>query len=194
MNRFKKIAIATAGVLIICFVALFCSSPRFKTLISRLNLQESVAAPTEFQRGNIYDCHSNILATNKTLYNVYMDCCVVTDDAIWEEKSGKLANELAVVLPIKDSTQWKMYFTKARESRDRYIPIVKNVGKTFVDSLQELTLFNEGSFNGGFICESKFVREYPYGNLARRTIGVKSVGEGVGIFGIEGLFEDLLKG
>lgn len=194
MNRFKKIAIATTGVLFICFVALFCFSPRFETLISRLSLLKSVAAPTEFLRGNIYDCHSNTLATNKTLYNVYMDCCVVTDDAIWEEKSGKLANELAVVHPIKDSAQWKMYFAKARESIDRYIPIVKNVGKTFVDSLQKLTLFNDGNFKGGFICESKFVREYPYGNLARRTIGVKSNGEGVGIFGVEGLFEDLLKG
>ena len=122
-------------------------------------------------RGEIFDCNGNVIATNKDLYDVHMDCCVVSDQKQWEDKSRKLAQELSVVLPERTAPQWWDYLQNARQNRRRYIPIVKNVESTMVDSLSKLTLFNEGKYKGGIIRTCKSARVYPYGSLARRTIG-----------------------
>ena len=122
-------------------------------------------------RGEIFDCNGNVIATNKDLYDVHMDCCVVSDQKQWEEKSRKLAQELSVLLPERTAPQWWDYLQNARQNRRRYIPIVRNVESTMVDSLSKLTLFNEGKYKGGIIRTCKSARVYPYGSLARRTIG-----------------------
>lgn len=122
-------------------------------------------------RGEIFDCNGNVIATNKDLYDVHMDCCVVSDQKQWEEKSRKLAQELSIVLPERTAPQWWDYLQNARQNRRRYIPIVRNVESTMVDSLSKLTLFNEGKYKGGIIRTCKSARVYPYGSLARRTIG-----------------------
>ena len=122
-------------------------------------------------RGEIFDCNGNVIATNKDLYDVHMDCCVVSDQKQWEEKSRKLAQELSVLLPERTAPQWWDYLQNARQNKRRYIPIVRNVESTMVDSLSKLTLFNEGKYKGGIIRTCKSARVYPYGSLARRTIG-----------------------
>mgnify|MGYP002521899522 FL=1 len=61
----------------------------------------------------------------------------------------------------------------------------------------ELPLFNEGRFRGGVIVERENIRRYPYGELARRTIGFvrnnKSQVTNTHI-GIEGKFDYILHG
>lgn len=103
---------------------------------------------------------------------MHMDCCVVEDPTEWEEKSRRLAQEIALVLPERTAPEWWDYFQNARKNRRRYIPIVKNVSYSMIDSLCSLPLLNEGKYKGGRILTTKIVREYPYGTLARRTIGV----------------------
>lgn len=161
-----KIALAVIGMIMLIgsiFVVLWrgIDWPRDYT-------QEQRISP---DRGEIFDCNGNVIATNKDLYDVHMDCCVVSDQKQWEEKSRKLAQELSVLLPERTAPQWWDYLQNARQNRRRYIPIVRNVESTMVDSLSKLTLFNEGKYKGGIIRTCKSARVYPYGSLARRTIG-----------------------
>lgn len=161
-----KIALAVIGMILLIgsiFVVLWrgIDWPRDYT-------QEQRISP---DRGEIFDCNGNVIATNKDLYDVHMDCCVVSDQKQWEEKSGKLAQELSVILPERTAPQWWDYLQYARQNRRRYIPIVRNVESTMVDSLSKLTLFNEGIHKGGMISTHKSARVYPFGSLARRTIG-----------------------
>lgn len=194
MDNSKKIA--TIAIVLSSLLVIVCSLPIIRYKVNRI-----INAPESYTRryinnplrGEIFDCNSNILATNKTLYNIHMDYSVVSSWE-WEEDSRQLSIELSHILPHKTAPQWWQYLQKAKEDGNKYIPIAKNISKGMADSLSKLTIFNRGRFFGGFICGSQNAREYPFGNLARRTIGVVSLGIGNGIFGIEGEYEHKLKG
>lgn len=197
MKKSTKIILITSSALFAVLVFLCCSTPRMRTLLWRLyDRPEDIVRTQTFYatRGEIFDCNGNVIATNKTLYDVYMDCCVVDDPREWEDKSRKLAQEIAQVLPVRTAPEWWEYFQESRRHRRRFIKIVKDVDWQMVDSLRTLTLFNEGRYYGGLIVSAKDVRVYPYGNLARRTVGVrKNTLENIS-FGLEGQYEADLNG
>ncbi len=180
-------------IAILCIAAFFAIRPLLWRIIKRPT--DHVRTYTEYaDRGEIFDCRNNLIATNKTVYDVHIDCCVVEDQKMWEEKSRSLAQGLATVLPEKSAPEWWDYFQDARKNRKRYLPIVKNVDQSMVDTLRSLPLLNEVPHKGGCICTSKVVRVYPYGNIARRTIGVWRNAHEEPLFGIESQFEGDLNG
>ena len=144
-------------------------------------------------RGNIYDCNGNIIATNKEVHDIFIDCCVIDSPDEWKTFSRKLAQDLAEILPEKTAPQWWVYFQNARKQNNRYLPIIKNTSKETIDTLMNSTSLKKG-YKSGRIHISRTVREYPYGNLARRTIGAWNSGTETYMFGIERSFNDELKG
>lgn len=192
----KKVWIMAAAIAVLMMVA-FYAMPRGRMLVWRMidrpdDYVKTVVIPAE--RGKIYDSKDNVLATNKIVYDLHMDCCAVEDPNAWREKSRRLAQELSVALPHRTAPQWWDYLQGARQNRRRFIPIVKNVDYSVIDSLNGLTLLNEGTYKGGKIVTEKVVREYPYGTLARRTIGVWREGLQDYLFGLEGQFDGDLNG
>ena len=180
-------------IAMLCIAAFFAIRPLFWRFITRPT--DQISTYTEHaERGEIFDCGDNIIATNKTVYDIHLDCCVVEDPKIWEEKSRLLAQSIAQVLPGKTAPQWWDYFQDARKNKKRYLPIVKNVDRSIADTLRTLPLLNERPHKGGCICTSKVVREYPYGNMARRTIGVLRNSYDDPLFGIERQFNSDLNG
>lgn len=180
-------------ILLFCLGAFFAFRPLFWRFVERPT--DKIRTYTDYaERGEIFDCRNNLIATNKTVYDVHIDCCVVEDQKTWEEKSRKLAQGIAMVLPEKSAPEWWDYFQNARKNKKRYLPIVKKVDQDMVENLRSLPLFNEGHYRGGFILTSHVVREYPYDNLARRTIGVWRNSHEEPLFGIERQFEGDLNG
>jgi len=192
VNKFWIILIIIAGLL-----AAFYSMPRGKTLFRRI-----IDRPTDYKktvtlhadRGKIFDYQGNVIATNNTVYDLHMDCCVVEDQKEWEEKSRRLAQEIALILPERTAPEWWDYFQNARKNRRRYIPIVKGADYSMIGSLSSLPLFNEGKYKGGKIVTARTVREYPSGTLARRTIGGWNAGNQAYMFGLEKQFDADLSG
>lgn len=177
----------------LCIAAYFAIRPLFWRFITRPT--DQIRTYTDYaERGEIFDCRDNLIATNRTVYDVHLDCCVVEDQKTWEEKSRRLAQCIALILSDKTAPEWWDYFQNARKNKKRYLPIVKNVNRSMVDTLRPLPLLNERAHKGGCICTSKIVREYPYGNLARRTIGALRNSYDDPLFGIERQFNADLNG
>ena len=59
----------------------------------------------------------------------------------------------------------------ARDSKNRYLLIARNLGYNDQVKIKNFPLLNLGSFKGGLIIEQKTKRDYPMGGVAQRTIG-----------------------
>ena len=143
-------------------------------------------------RGDIYDLNGNLIATDTTLYDVHLDCCMIQNQEEWSIKSRELAQRLAMILPHRTAPQWCEYLQTGRRNWKRFLPIVKNVAHNMADTLCKLPLLKEGRMSG-CICAPKQVRYYPYSDLARRTIGVCNRHNGKSTFGIEHSYDSDLK-
>lgn len=180
-------------ILLLCIAVFLAVRPLFWRIVNRPT-DQIVTYTESAERGEIFDCRNNLIATSKKVYDIHLDCCVVEDQKVWEDKSRRLAQSLTLVLPEKSAPEWWDYFQNARRKQKRYLKIAKNVDSAMVEKLRTLPLFNEKTYKGGFICTAKTVREYPYGDLARRTIGVWRNSNDDYLFGIERQFDADLDG
>lgn len=147
-------------------------------------------------RGNILDCKGRLLAMSYPVYILHMDCTVGKEDE-WQEKLPELAEGLHGIFPERTAAQYCKMIRLAREAGQRYLVIGRPVDHKTLGKVKALPLYREGRNKGGLIIEQKNTRRYPYGTLARRTIGfVRESNPGVSnnLVGIEGKFNDVLHG
>lgn len=201
MNIKKTIKIACITILSLLALWILvgvCTGPRIRTWACGHRYKPEPYERTysiEPDRGDIYDCDGNQIAGTNIVYDVHMDCCAIDNEPEWAEKSRRLAQEIALILPDRTAPEWWDYFQNARKRRNRYIKIVKDTDLAMVDTLRTLPLFNEGHYKGGIIISTKEVRTYPYGTLARRTIGsMRSLYNDEYLFGLEGRYNKELTG
>lgn len=147
-------------------------------------------------RGQIFDCNGKLLAISFPVYSIRLDCTVGKDEE-WIAKARLLASELPHYFPEKTAEQYFRLLKDERARGQRYLKLGKPVDYTTMEEIKKLPLFNEGRNKGGLIIEQKNVRRYPYGKLARRTIGfVRDNRPGVtnNKVGLEGKFNSELHG
>lgn len=166
---------------------------------------------TEPERGNIYDCEGRILAMSCPNYIIHMDCTVQKSrfehmkdrekaarmESEWRDKARELCDSLSVVFPQKKASQYYRMIIDGREKGNKYLAVGSDVDRKGRNRIMEFPLWKEGSYRGGLIIENENIREYPYGKLARRTIGfIRSNRSGVGNthVGLEGKFDKTLHG
>lgn len=167
-----------------------------------------VLAPT---RGNILDRNGRILALSTPSYQLYMDCTVMKSNYAemkdqakgeqlerkWLEKARQLSAELARVFPEKSADRYYKDIEYGRSHRQKYYKIGHPVDRETIDAIKKFPLFADGANKGGIIVERVMNRRYPYGMLARRTIGfVRDESSNVvnGRIGLEGRYDAILKG
>ena len=170
---------------------------------------ESRSRAIEPVRGNIIDCNGRLLAMSCPTYQIAMDCTVMREefakDSIsgpvreqqWLAKAKELSVELAKVFPDKSADQYWQLISKGRKSGKKYLRLGKPVDRNLYNRIVQFPLFREGRYRGGFIAEQQNIRIYPYGKLARRTIGfVRNNRSDVGNthVGLEGKFDYILHG
>ena len=168
----------------------------------------SIRVTYEPARGAILSRDGDILALTLPIYDVYMDCTVQkstfaqkngTDslEAAWMAKASKLSEGLAAVLGERSAGDYYKLIREGRENNRKYVPICKKIERPVLNRLKSLPLWEEGPNKGGMIVERTFVRRYPYGTLARRTIGFvrnnKSTA-GNRLVGLEGKYDHVLHG
>ena len=165
-------------------------------------------------RGNIIDCKGRLLAMSYPIYDIHMDCTVrkkefaqmkdkvkgAKKEQDWMLEARKLASGLAEIFPGTSADSFYGSIRDGRAAGRRYQLIAKGVDRSTMLKLKELPLFREGANKGGLIIEQKNVRKYPYGRLARRTIGFVRDNSGIrpedikGNPGLEGKFDAILHG
>ena len=169
----------------------YCETTReMKTRIDTVRSFSSWA-----RRGDILDCKRNVLATIDTVYGVHLDA-MAAKDSLWAEALPALSKGLAEILQDRTPSGYYSYLNKGRAAQRRYLKICHDVGQSTLDSLKTLPLFNLSMYSGGVIIETNLKRVYPYGPLARRTIGfVRNNSELYNNhIGIEGSFNKALSG
>ena len=165
------------------FVSLFGDDPELK------KTKNEVVWP---ERGKILDCKGHVLATNRTVWDVHLDCTVLdAPDEEWKSLATDLSRELEAVLGEKTAAQYYSMLNDGRAEQKRYLTICKHVEDSVASALMRAPLLNMGQYDGGAIFEHLSARTYPYGALGRRTIGY--VHNGIEI-GLEGAYNTLLDG
>ncbi|MBR1632571.1 MAG: transpeptidase family protein [Bacteroidales bacterium] len=136
-------------------------------------------------RGNILDCKGRLLAMSFPVYDIRMDCTVrkaefarmtEKDSAAaaenrWLAKARSLADALAGELGEKSGDEYYTSIRNARDNGNKYLLITKQVDLGTMQKIKQMPLFREGPNRGGIIIEQRNIRKYPYGSLARRTLG-----------------------
>ena len=174
-------------------------------------------------RGAILARDGRLLAMSTPMYQVFMDCTVQKDafekerkrleaynaeaavkgktpkeikdrEGEWMEKAKALSVGLAQIYggAPKD---WISLISKNRTGGGKYVKIGGRIDHETLEKVKALPLFEEGQYRSGMIVEKYDTRQYPYGSMARRTIGyVKSNTKTPVSLGIEGKYNYELHG
>ncbi len=145
----------------------------------------------EASRGNIFDENGNLLATSLPYYEVGMD---VNAPSLLKDTFNKyvtpLAENLSELFPDKNVKEFRKTLKKARETKDRYIVLHRNVSYKDLQKMKKFPMLRKGA-RGGLVYIQTNKRERPFKVLASRTIGYTLNEYKVGI---EGAYDSILKG
>ena len=120
-------------------------------------------------RGSVYSSGGKLLATSVPKYDIRFDA-LAPSDKNFNENLTKLSNSLSVFYN-KPANYYMKLLKNARDSKNRYLLIARNLGYNDQVKIKNFPLLNLGSFKGGLIIEQKTKRDYPMGGVAQRTIG-----------------------
>jgi len=148
----------------------------------------------EPSRGNIYASDGNILATSIPRYELHWDS-VTTDDYLFETEKKTLADSIASLTGVSSKFLLKK-LEKAKNNKNRYLLIAKNVSYSDYKKYKSFPIFNQNVYRGGLIIEQEIKREHPLGKIAERTIGYEKLDNNGSYFrvGLEGAFSEYLRG
>lgn len=145
----------------------------------------------EASRGNIFDENGNLLATSLPYYEVGMD---VNAPSLAKDTFSRyvtpLAENLADLFKDKNAKEFRKTLKKARETKDRYVVLHRNVSYKDLQKMKKFPLLRKGA-RGGLVYIQTNKRERPFKVLASRTIGYTQNDIKVGI---EGAYDTILRG
>jgi cell division protein FtsI (penicillin-binding protein 3) len=124
-------------------------------------------------KGNLYSCDGSLLATSIPNYKVRFDA-VAPKSEDFKKNVVALADSLHMLLG-KPANFYLSALTRARNNKDRYFLVARNLSYTQYVAIKGFPLFNLGAYKGGIIIEQETVREHPIGLIAERTIGYERI-------------------
>lgn len=160
-----------------------------------LSLQSYDSKTLPYQRGDIVDTNGTVLATSVAVYNVILDCSILTSDEKYLEPTISALVECFPDYVTRE--QIEQYVTEQKDSQ--YIILAKKLSydaiQPFVEK-QDAVDEKGNSLNPdikGVWFETEYQREYPFDTLASAVIGFTSSGN-VGTTGLENYYDDTLNG
>ncbi len=149
----------------------------------------------EPNRGDILATDGRLLATAVPYYEIRVDVSASNiKNSLFFEKIDSLSMCLSRLFDDKPASQYRRELTNARRQDQRYYLLKRKVDFEELKRMRKFPIFRLGKYKGGFIAIQTNVRFQPYGNMAARTIGYLSRSEENIMVGIEGSFNDDLKG
>lgn len=149
--------------------------------VARFFLPPSTKSVIEPDRGAIIGSDGKLLAMSTPMYQLYMDCTVLKSvfrgksnpDSLerdWLSKAKAFSDGLAKEVGGSAGDYYRMIVT-GRKDGNRYMRLTADLDRGALLRLQKLPLMKEGRYKSGIIVNKRDSRQYPYGTLARRTIG-----------------------
>lgn len=204
----RKKLIVLFSLLTICLCALigrlmyinYTSGEKYEKKVLSMQSYDSVTIP--YQRGDIVDRNGTVLATSVAVYNVILDCSVMTSETTVDGEKVQKSLEptidaLMECFPELDKATLYQYATERPDSK--YIVLLKKLPyeqiQPFVQ-LQEEVDDKGKKVNPnikGVWFEKEYQRKYPFNSLGSAVIGFTSAGN-VGTIGLENYYNDILNG
>ncbi|MFW5878168.1 MAG: penicillin-binding transpeptidase domain-containing protein, partial [bacterium] len=149
----------------------------------------------EANRGDIYSSDNRLLAVSVPYYDIRLDLTVdsLTDEAFYNNVDG-LSRELAGLFGDRSWLEYKKSLIKARLEGAQYHLVKRNISYDQMLVARNFPIFNRGRYRGGIRFIEKSYRVKPNGYLASRTIGSTNMSDRGNIVGLEGAYDDILKG
>ena len=149
----------------------------------------------EPNRGNIFSSDDRLLAVDVPFYEIRMDFRSESfTREIFDNGVDELAKSLSNLFQDRHWTTYKQELVRAREAGNRYFLVKRNVTYTQLQKVKTFPIYNLGTYKGGVIYEQQNKRVRPYGVLAARTMGYTMSNDLRSVVGIEGAYEEELKG
>lgn len=145
-------------------------------------------------RGNIYALDGSLLATSVPRYSIYFDA-VTVKNSTFKKYINPLSDSLSVLFG-KPSNHYRDLLIRARNQKNRYKRLARDLSYEQMNRLRTFPMFRLGGVKGGLIVERKTVREHPLGKIAERTIGYEQRqpnGQYLRV-GLEGAYGNRLRG
>lgn len=166
-----------------------------------------------------------LLATSIKKYDIYLDLGKgkikekggknIIDWIVSQEKYNEgiksLCDSMAIVFGDKSAKEYRDYFNANRKKCNRYVLVKKDVDEALLERIKYWKILGKSrirkyksysdtvySISPAVATEQHYNRIYPYGDLARRTIGIQVKGEVGGCDtcydGIDGYYSKVLSG
>ena len=178
----------------------YTSGEKYEKKVLSMQSYDSVTIP--YQRGDIVDRNGTVLATSVAVYNVIMDCSVMTSESkVDGEKVQKYLEPTIEALvdcfPELDKATLYQYAEERPDSK--YIILLK---KLPYDQIQPFVQMQEEVDDKGkkvnpnikgVWFEKVYQRRYPFNSMASSVLGFVSAGD-VGTIGLENYYNDVLNG
>ncbi len=164
---------------------------KYRDLAAKRTSKMFTIAPN---RGDLISDDGSLLATSVSRYTIRFDA-VTVNDSDFKEHVKPLSKALAKMLG-RSASHYQQVLRKAKENKNRYALIARNLDYSEYIAAKEFPLFNKGPYKGGLIVEQKTVREHPLGKIAERSVGYENVDEN-GYYsgvGLERAFGEYLRG
>lgn len=156
---------------------------RHDELEARAISNQTYSTAITADRGVVYDRNMNILATSKTVENVFIDPTEIQQK---KQDVGVLAAGLHEALGVEES----MVYEQAADTTKRYKVIKRRVEQ---DDAQKVRDFINEKEVAGVYLEPDSKRYYPYGSLCAQVLGFTR-SDNVGAEGIEQYYDETLSG
>jgi len=150
----------------------------------------------EPNRGDIYSNDGKrLLSISVPYYEIRMDLkSSAIQDRIFNTGIDSLSYCLSRMFRDQPKSEYKRKLIAARRNGERYYLIARRVSHEQLQEMKQFPIFRLGRYKGGFIAIQKNRRIRPHQMLAARTIGYLNEGESGNIVGIEGAYDQYLKG
>lgn len=196
----RKKMMVLFSVLIACLCALiirlmyinYSDGEKYEKKVLSMQSYDSKTIP--FQRGSIIDRQGNIMATSVAVYNVIVDCTVLTSK---EEYIEPTIETLLQCFPEIDETKLRKHIEEKKT--DPYEVFLEELPYDRIRAFEDIQNAVDEDNNKlnpnikGVWFEKEYQRSYPFGSLASSVIGFSSAGN-VGTIGLENYYNDTLNG
>lgn len=128
-------------------------------------------------RGNIVSADGKRLILSKPVYDVFMDPCadnLVRDSVLFFNNIKPLGDSLQKHFGMNSAkfvADMKAIRKKGSKKTRSYL-IKKSIDLEQKELMSTFPIFNKGRIKGGFVVSERYVTDYPYGTLAKRTLGI----------------------
>ena len=189
---FSAIAVLLTGLIGRLMYIEYTSGDKYEKIV--LSQQEYDSQTIPYQRGDIVDSKGTVLATSIAVYNVILDCSVMTS------KDEYIEPTIQALASCFEDLHSNTLYGYAKDQKDsRYIVLKKKASyeeiQPFVE-MQEAVDERGKKVNPdikGVWFEKEYQREYPYGALGSSIVGFTASGN-VGVNGLEQYYNETLNG